>query len=402
MKELKGLERRMRISEGVHLALMAICFSITIALLFKEDDQMYRLLWGLGVVIPVSLIRVICLYVNKKPLRILLTAVVFAATMFVTRNNYHFVYYLLTCIPITISGLFLPRPKGRLIFSIPNVASLVAVFVPYGMGQAAHVPLLSRLAVALSALLTLNFFLYLNQNRLLTDIRMSIHTEVSVSGLIRQNTKVVAIFFAAGILVLAAIPFLLKAAPQTTEQLEEIEITETAEPELLTPDPKDYMNVPEGEEINLDFIPMAMGFLMMLGPILVLVGLGFLIYYLLSRIEGKKKHPLPEIRETMTVEKLAPEALTREKEHVTGYEKKIRRRYEKLIKSRTAKDARLSPLTPTELERAAEVAGDGAETIHTVYRETRYSGEPATRESYAAFKEALRSLPKPSRAEEKK
>lgn len=401
MKELKGLERRMRFSEGVHLALMALCVSITIALLFKEDDQIYRLLWALGVVIPVSLIRLICLYVEKKPLQIVLTAAVFAAAMFVTRKNYHFVYYLLACLPITISGLFLPRPSGRLIFSIPSIPSLIAVFVPYGMGQAAHVPLLSRLAVALSALITLNYFLYLNQSRLLRDIRMSIHTEVSVSGLIRQNMKVVAIFFAAGVLVLAAIPFLMKAAPQTTEQLEEIEIEETAEPDLTTPDPKDYMTLPDAEEINLDFIPMTMGFLMFLGPIIVLIGLGFLIYYLISRIEGKKKHPLPEIRETMTVEKLAPEALTREKEHVTGYEKKIRRRYEKLIRSRAQKDTRLSPLTPTELERAAEVEGDGAETIHNVYRETRYSEEPATRESYAAFKEALRSLPKPSRAEEK-
>lgn len=58
-------------------------------------------------------------------------------------------------------------------------------------------------------------------------------------------------------------------------------------------------------------------------------------------------------------------------------------------------------MTPTELEKAADVSGDGADTIHDVYMRTRYSGEPATKEGYAAFKEAVRALPDVSKDEPK-
>lgn len=404
MKELKGLERRLRIGECIHLALMTLCFSVTIALLFKEDDQMYRLLWALGAVIPVELIRLICARIEKKLPRFLLALGVFAVTIVVTQKNYHVVYYAPPCIPILISGLFLPRSKGRLIFTIPNVIALFVPVLVYAVGQVTQVPLLSRIAIVLSALTTLNFFLYLNQSRLLRDIGMSVKTEVSVTGLIRQNRKVVLIFVLAGILMLTAIPFILRAVPPATQDSREGFIPAASSEPIPTPViVNDYMKDPESKPLNMKLLEMiptgiAVATFIALGICMVL-GIGYLIFWLIGSINRRSKRSTPEVEDGMTYERIEPESASREKERLTGYERKIRRRYERLIKNRAPEDAILTPLTQTELETVADVRGEGAETVHEIYSRTRYSPEPATRESYAAFKDAVRSLPAVSKAD---
>ena len=88
----------------------------------------------------------------------------------------------------------------------------------------------------------------------------------------------------------------------------------------------------------------------------------------------------------------------KDEEPLTGYEKKLRRRYEKLIRSRTPKNTSLMAMTPTELETAAGMDGPAARIVHDLYSRTRYSQEPATRESYAAFKEAVQQLPDADRS----
>lgn len=400
MKELKRLKRRIRICECVHLALMTLCVALPLALLFKEDNQWYRLFWALGTVIPVQLIRLVCEYVKKKWLQILGSLAIFAAAIVVARKDYHYVYYGLTCIPMLISGLFLPRPKGRQFFTIPNLLSLIGVFIPYAIGQVTQVPLLSRLSVAVSALTTVNFFLYQSQTRLLSDIGLSVHTEVSVSSLIRQNRKVVALFLLAGALILTAIPFLLKSAPPATQDSREYYESVASQAPESTPVPKrDYTQSPEGKPLNLDFLPDVMGVFVIVIPLMALFGLGYLLYILISNINGRRKHNPPELEEDMTIERLNDDASEHGKERLSGYEKKIRRRYERLIKSRAPGKTRLAAMTPTELEETASVEGDGADTIHTIYAETRYGQTPATKERYAAFKNAVKVLPDPPKTE---
>ena len=84
-----------------------------------------------------------------------------------------------------------------------------------------------------------------------------------------------------------------------------------------------------------------------------------------------------------------------------GWDRKLRRRYEKLIRSRARRDVRLRAMTPAELEAEARLAGPGAETVHVLYEQTRYSQSPADRERYAAFKAAVKTLePQPPREAE--
>lgn len=394
MKELKRLERRIHWCECIHLALMTLSVTVTLALLFKEDDPFYRLTWAVGAVIPVQLIRFLSERIKRLWLRALSCLGVVGLSVLVTWNDYHWVYYAIACLPILISGLFLPRPNGKLIFTRPNIVAVLGTVIPYAIGQVTQVPLLSRIAIALSALTTLNFLLHLNQSRLLMDIRMSVHAEVSVTGLIRQNRKAVAVFVLVGVLVIAAIPFLLKARPPETEDTREAYIAEeTPEPTPTPFFPKQYTLTRDDRPINLEFLPYLVAGFALSALAVVAVGFVYLIYMLITSIDRRKKHALPEVDDPLTVERLEPEPGRREKERLTGYEKKIRRHYEKLIKSRTPKEARLNVLTPTELEERARIRGEGAETIHEVYRKTRYSGEPATKESYTAFKEAVKTLP---------
>ena len=54
MKEHKNLERSIFWSECVHLALLTLCFSIPIALIFDADEQhITHLPWAFVAVIPV-------------------------------------------------------------------------------------------------------------------------------------------------------------------------------------------------------------------------------------------------------------------------------------------------------------------------------------------------------------
>ena len=396
VKAIKNLELRIHLSECLHLALMTLCVAFPIALLFKEDDPLVRVLWALGTVIPVQLIRFVCERIKKRLIMLPIVLGIIGLSILITHKDYHYVYYAAACLPIAFSGLVLPRPKGKLIFTIPNLVSLFVPVLVYAIGQVTSTPLLSRLAIAIEALLTLNYFLHLNQFRLLTDIRMSTNTEVSASGMIRQNRKVVTIFLIVGVLLIAAIPLLLRSAPpETTEVVEEYAPAATPEPTKAPIVPRDYMKSPNSKPLNLDFLPLLIGFALSSAVIIVIVGAVYLFIMLFSHLEKKRKHELPDIEDSMTFERLKPEV--KERERITGYDKKIRRRYEKLIRSRAREESRpkLPHMTPTELENAAEVTGIGGETIHEIYSKTRYSREPATRESYLAFKDAVRSLPDP-------
>lgn len=398
MKELKGLERRIRLCECVHLALITPCISLVMALFVKEENELVWLLMALGAIIPVQLIRFICDRVGNPVKKALLSLAVAAAASLLTLWRYYWMCYLACCIPILISGLILPRQKNRLIFTTPTLIALLPLILIYALGRVYPKPLLCVVSVVQAALVTLNYFLYLNQTRLLEDISTAVigmKANVSVSGVIRHNRKFFLGFLLLAALILVAVPLLMQ--PREQEKHEPLpEATGSAEPEE-TPEPeppeeKNYRESPDGKRLNieqiLDYGPYIIAFLIPAGGV---VGFIALIWMLITSITKRKDGPL-EVEDGMTVERLKPERVPREKERLYGYEKKIRRGYEKLIKARVPGKTPLAAKTPTELEQAAELGGDGAETIHTIYCLTRYSGEPATKESYAAFKEAVRTV----------
>lgn len=401
MKELKGLERSIRLCEYVHLALITPCISLPMALFIKEERQFIWLLMALGTIIPVQLIRLVCDRVQKKWLKTLLSLAITAAATALTVWHYYWMCYLACCIPMLVSGLLLPRHKDRLIFTIPTLIALIPMVLIYALGKIYPAPLLCTVSVVLSALVTLDYFLYVNQTRLMLDIGTAagMNTEISVTGMIRNNRRIIAFFLLAGMLILIAVPLLFRTSePERKEPLEEsgsYELTEeTQEPEPI--EDKNYRESPASRKLLVDEILDAVPFgIAILCVLACLVGLGALIWMLITSITKQKSSSL-EVEDGMTIERLKRESVPKEKEQLIGYEKKIRRHYERLIKSRTTEKASLAVMTPTELEQTAEICGDGAETIHDIYSRTRYSAEPASREGYVAFKNAVRKLPAPA------
>ena len=399
MNEIQKLERRIHWSECFHLALLTLLLAFPIALLFREDSQTYRALWALGTVIPVQLIRFICERVKKRSVRTLLSLSVFALTMVITWHRFHWTYYLLCCVPILISGLLLPRSKGKLLLTNPTIPSLFAWLPAYAVGKSVGISLVTFLALILTALLILNYHVHTNQTRLLDEIRLpaSAGTEVSATSMIRQNRKQLFVYALVGILLLSAIPLLFEKERDELPDLPALESDQAIE--VVTEETKanrEYRPTGDAKPLHLEAFKDIVTWIVILIPAIgVIVSTIFGIRFLIDLINRRKKPPVEERHEGMSIERLDEEDTTRKRERLTGYEKKIRRRYEKLILRRTEPSARLSALTPTELESCADVSGPGAEIIHEIYRQTRYSSEPATRESYSAFKEAIRTLRPP-------
>ena len=395
MKNLRKLERSIHWMECVHLGLLTLCLALPIALLFTEDDPIRRLCWALGTLIPVQLIRVICERIRGKPLRTLLSLAVFGLSLLMTRRDHHWVYYLCCCVPMLLSGLLLPRPQDKLILTVPRFFTLVLGVPAFALGKALGVPMLAGLGVALTALLTLTFLVHTNLSRLLRDIRMSRNTQVSVENLVRQNRRVLLAFALLGTLILAAVPFLLQRQPEpgTVRPIPEYQ-AESTEPHNETLPEKEYAGTGHAEPLNLEWLRDGfIGLLLLLGAL----GLGILLFYLvkaLLELLRRDQKKLPGRQEDgLTIEYLEEEAAgKRERERLSGYEKKIRRRYEKLILRRTEPARALEALTPTGLEAAAGLCGPAAETVHEIYRRTRYSPASPTKEQYAAFREAVKSL----------
>ena len=402
MKELKRLERRIRLCGCFHLAILTLIITLPTAMFIREGSGYLWLLWAFGTVIPAQGIRFVCDRFPKKPIRFLLALGILGLSVLLTLKDDYWICSLFGSLPILISGLFLPRQKGRLIFTTPNLFTLIPIFLLYALGKMAAVPIVCSIVIVLAALLVLNYFLYLSQTRLLTDISMSTDTEISVSGVIRQNRKTFAAFLIAGVLILIAVPFLLKAVQQehvssTVEPFEALPAVPTEPPEYELE--KHYAQSPAEETMDMRKLGEALqyvypGMLVACG----LAGLGYLIFMLIIAI-NRRRNEEPELDDSMTVERLQTASDAQEKERLIGYEKKIRRAYERTIKARAPEKAHLAALTPTELEQKAEITGDGAETIHRIYSETRYSPAPATKERYAAFKEAVRALPAKQKTE---
>ncbi len=401
MKELENLRRRIHWSECVHLALMTLALAFSLILTFQSDDRLTQLLFALGTVIPVQLIRLICERIGKKLPRLLLSLGVTGLSILVTWAGERWSCYLICCIPILISGVFLPRSKGRILLTVPSPYAAIPMAFAYAYGRAVEslgVPWIASLILILTALMTVNYFVYFSQTKLLRDLSYSGDTETSVSGMIRQNRKTVVAFLLIGALILTAVPFLLSTKPP------EVVPRETGEAETSTvfqhEKPHNVIDASIDREgaapLHLElYRDILLGILILVPSVGAIISVIAGIRILLSRVQEKRKRAEPKLADGLTVERLEALDHKKERERLTGYEKKLRRRYEKLIRSRTPEKASLAALTPTELERAADLRGEGAETVHTLYSQTRYSEISADRERYAAFKEAVKNLAPP-------
>ena len=398
MKEIEKLQRRIHWSECVHLALMTLLLSFPLTLTFQSDDRTTQILIALGTVIPVQLIRFLCERIRSKPLRLLSGLGVIGLSVLLTWSRERWSVYLICCVPILISGVFLPRSKGRILLTVPSPWAAAALVVAYGYGRSVEtlgVPLIANIVLVLTALMVVNYFIHTSQSKLLTDIRMTAGTEISVSGMILQNRKTLFVFLLIGVLILTAIPFLLRWETPEAAPIGTMESTQLVTvPTGAAGQERDYGWTGETKPLHLEgfkeILVWSLALFMLLGPAIAAIA-AFVV--LVDMVNRKKKKIVSRESEGLTIERLDEEEERKPREKLTGWEKKLRRRYEKLILRRTPETAALNALTPTELERAAGLA-DRPETpeLHELYARTRYGPELPDRETYRRFKELSKTL----------
>ena len=205
----------------------------------------------------------------------------------------------------------------------------------------------------------------------------------SLRSIIVLNRRVMALFAILGALILAAVPWLLqwqgeRVAPVETQGTAAAVAVTTTEFETVTKMPTDIVVTTAGEPLDYSGVGDVLTwlFVAVIGCILVLIVVA-LVLGLLSISDGNPKHTDPEPDQTWTLERLEPGDLGKQAEEpAVGYEKKLRRRYQKLIRGRSSGKAKLSSMTPEELERAAKLEGPGADTVHKLYEQTRYGPGP--------------------------
>ena len=128
----------------------------------------------------------------------------------------------------------------------------------------------------------------------------------------------------------------------------------------------------------------------------------FSVIWLLRSLQGgKQRHSDPRAEDEMVIEALDDPAkqrpLRRRAETDNSWARRIRRQYQRLIRQRAGKQARLSALTPRELEQAAALEGPDRDALHVLYEKARYSQADCGKEDYQQAKLAVQRLKKGDR-----
>lgn len=396
MKDLRRLELSLRVIEGFYLALMTLCVSLPCALLLQGNREGPALWWGLGAAAPVELIAGLCYWLKPSLRRVLACLGVTALAVVLTLAEARWVYYLLCCGLMLLSGLVMDRPRGRLIFTVPKAYHAVYGLIVYALGRMVSNRLLCVAGVVLGALQILCYFFYTGRAQLLSSLRDSKDTELAPSAMIRLNRRTTLVYFLLAALVLAAIPMLLRRPVRVTEAPAGTGIPLITQnydaPEI---DPQNIVLEPDyGAPISYEG---AGNVLTVLGLILAacVVALVFVAIWQYIRMflgEGSKHEDRPT-EAGWSLERLDRPSPKAVKERVTGYEKRVRRRYEKLILRRTHPEAELRTRTPEELESEAGLAGRReTDELHEIYERARYSPETPDREIYHRVKELIKTL----------
>ena len=399
MSKIKELDRGLRAAEFINLSLLAICLALPFALIFREDGMTAALLWAFGVVIPVHGIRFVCEWQKKTLGRILYSLAIIALAILIPPTPMRRVYYGICCAPIFITGALLQRPQGKIIFTVPKFYFPAAGLIVYAFGKVSMIPILSVLATVLAVLLVLVFVLYKNQTRLIKNLHENQDGRVSVPGIISLNRKLMLAFVLLSALVITAIPLLTRYEAEQTvadpfqygEPDWHAEVPPTEE--IIEGTPKGP--VPGDKDWNFGVVDQTVTVLFIV-LIVVTVGLVTWIVIKMLRGIGSRAGKHREIQsESFVIEKLTEQkqqAAAPEPEP-SGYAKKIRKTFSKLILRRTEDHGGLAPKTPVELGAAAELpASESAETVLSLYEKARYSPDEVTKEDYRAMKEAAHLL----------
>lgn len=397
MKLEKSILRTVYVLECIHLAILSLCLSMPFACILPEGSLPASLLWGFGAAIPVQLIRAVGYRVERKPRRILLCLAVLALAILVPNMPLRRVYYGLCCAPILLAALVLNRPGGKLVLTVPKIYHFLAPMFTYGLGVAANIPQLTAIGMTLAVLMILVFFFHMSQTRLLTTLRMDKKTGVSLQGILRMNRLITGLFAALFVVAVVLVPWLMSLVPKSTGEtiprwtdiLASEEVKEPVEAEETGMTPPDAKPIDYTASENVLLVILAAFFLLAAGMAL------YRLLHNLANIDNSKSKHNSLTDDGFVIERLEEDRLTGSipPPEATAYDKRIRRRYSRLILRRTRPETELDPLAPKELEQAAHLPGDeSGKTVHELYETARYAPFPVTKEEYQSFKAAAEEV----------
>lgn len=392
------IERTMQAVETFHLGLLILCLSLPLTLLVFRGNLSTSLLWGFGALIPAELICFLGRRMEARLPRLLACLAVLAVALLLPDTWGRRFTWGLCCLPVFLAATLLPRPDGKLMLTVPKLYHPIAALQYYAFCGIYHLPpLASALAVGIALLMVLTILVHANQARLLSTLRSEGDTAVSVQSILRLNRRTLVIFAALALAAILAVPMLARRSPRQQET--QVYTGETAAFEQTEPlqdtEPPDIV-VETSSEHTISYrlaenISLA-------AVLLALVGMAGLCVVTLIRellaIRSGKRRTTSLRSDTFVVEALEETEREAKEDAAEAYTAKLRRRYARLIRRRTDRTQELAPMSPAQLEQAANLGGsDAAQTIHRLYEQARYGPAPATREDDRAMKAALKELP---------
>ena len=403
MREVRSLVRLQAAFELLYVALLALCLMLPLPFIAATIPPIPTLAWCLGGAAGTALIQILFRRLEKPLPAILLSLLLTAGAVLLFPGF----FLQLSCglamgLQLLICAL-LPKPNGTYVLSVPKVYHAPIPLVVYALSQILKSEVLTAAAVAIASLFVVLLLLHWQAGRLLRSIRDQGSTAVSDRSVVRLNRRLMVLFCVLGALFVILAPMLLRLPPKPVEPYGDFTFTPVTEAPLVPEESDDIaITPPSAHSYDLSFFgSFAFGLTVFLAAAAVGVLIFSVIWLLRSLQGGKQRHSDPRAEDEMVIEALDDPAkqrpLRRRAETDNSWARRIRRQYQRLIRQRAGKQARLSALTPRELEQAAALEGPDRDALHALYEKARYSQADCGKEDYQQAKLAAQRLKKGDR-----
>lgn len=380
------------ILETAYFALIYCCISLPITLIFMADKGFIPLLWAVGVIVPVTAIRLICDRIAKKSRRFLASTAIVALSLIICQSAISRIAYLLCGVIAVVICCFVNRPDGKPLLTVPKFYHAPLVPVVYAFGAIVNDDRLKISAYVVALLFAIIYILHRNTTRLLSALRENRgESRVSAEGILRQNRRMIAVFLILLAVGLLLIPLIISNLPDYSGAESIIEphystpIEETSDEPISGIDGETLL--PQGEPINFKPFESALLALFIFSIVGALVMVAYAIISALRNVgNDKAKHAEPN-ENTLVIESLSPESEPKKRESpkADSWQKRIRKKYAKTIKSSGGEIS--NAMTPTELESAVSLPPtENTAQLHDIYEQARYSAHDMGKDDYKKIK----------------
>lgn len=396
MNNTRTVQRLCAVLELGTLWQWVCCLSLPLFLVFTETPTAATCFWAVGAALPVTAVCLLCKKLKKHSRQLLASVAVGALAVLCCRTPLQRVFYAICTGLYIVPAVLFPRPRGNMPLTTPRVFCPVFHFMDYALGMAVKSALLQKASVFLAFFYLLLYLLYRNLSRLRSALHDS-GAKVSSASMIQVNRRMISWFLALVAVAVIAVPWILRKMPTPTAESSQVEpgsfyVTDTQS--YAQPEEDSERTVQTEHPFDLSFVD---DLSTVLGIALAAAALACAVLAVVSvlrQTDTQRQHDDTAGKERMTIQRLddrQPPSGSAPEPKPTGYDRRIRRLYAKLIASRT--NQRLSPLTPRELEAAAGIpATPHGQTLHRLYEKARYASDECTRDDYLRLKDAVKAI----------